>query len=114
MKYDKPRRLIILIFKTHLTTGDLAKALELLPGGTVIVGTHYNSAKSQSGVILSHWFFDPVPQGQMLPEYTLAVDTVKGIWIEGTDSDTGKLVTPEWAKSDTRSAIRKLFDFFFN
>lgn len=113
-KYDKPRRLIILIFRSQLTSGDLARALELLPSGTAIVGTHYNSAKSQSGLILSHWFFDPVPHGQMLPEYTLAVDTTKGVWIENTIYGTGIKSTPEWARSDTRTAIRKLFDFFFN
>lgn len=113
MKYDKPRRLIILIFRSHLTSGDLANALDLLPVGTVIVGTHYNSAKSQSGLILSHWFFDPVPHGQMLPEFSLSVDTGKGVWIESIDLE-GRGTTPEWAKADTRSWIRKLFDFFFN
>jgi hypothetical protein len=114
MKYNKPRRLILLIFNTQLTSGDLSKALNLLPSGAIITGTHYNSAKSQAGLIISHWFFDPVPYGQLLPEYTLFVDTTKGAWIESSAWGTGIVSIPEWVRSDTRSWIRKLFDFFFN
>jgi hypothetical protein len=107
------RRMVILIFPSKSLANELGQILSCLPNGTVVSGTHYSSEKSQYGLILSHWSFDPIEHGAIITECRAIVGT-NGVQFEVLDVDTDYFEIAKWQYIDTRSAIRKLFDYFFN
>lgn len=107
------RRMVILMFPNRASAGDLSNILAAMPNGTVVTGTHYNSEKSQYGLILSHWTFDPIEHGEKIPECRAVIDT-EGVQFEVLNIDTYFFEPAKWQYIDARTWVRKIFDYFFN